>query len=59
MKTFGRYGIVAPPFLTPALDGGEWLLSHPGRFTAKEETALCTHWRGRLVGLKAGLEAVK
>jgi hypothetical protein len=39
MKTWGSEGI-APPFLTSALDGGEWLASSPCRFTPG------THWIG-------------
>jgi hypothetical protein len=27
---------IAPPFLTSALDGGEWPASHPGHFTPGE-----------------------
>jgi hypothetical protein len=34
-----------PPFLTLALDGGEWSASHHGRFTPKERT-LGTLWVG-------------
>jgi hypothetical protein len=34
MKTWGSGGI-APPFLTLALVGGEWLASHPYRFTPR------------------------
>jgi hypothetical protein len=30
-----RSGGIAPPFLTPALDGGEWLASHHSRFTLR------------------------
>jgi hypothetical protein len=36
---------IAPPFLTSALDGGEWSASRPVRFIAME-TALDTHWTG-------------
>jgi hypothetical protein len=28
-------GGIAPPFLTSALDGGEWSTSHPGHFTPR------------------------
>jgi hypothetical protein len=38
-------GGIAPPFLTLALDGGEWSASHPCRFTPAE-TAPLTHWIG-------------
>jgi hypothetical protein len=34
---------MAPPFLTSALDGGEWSASHPGRFT-RGDGATGTHW---------------
>jgi len=40
-----------------ALDGGEWLASHPGRFTPKER-APDTHWTGGFVGTRAVLDAV-
>jgi hypothetical protein len=29
-------GRIVPPFLTSALDGGEWSASRPGRFTPGE-----------------------
>jgi hypothetical protein len=29
MKTYGGSGGIAPPFLTLALDGGEWLAAVP------------------------------
>jgi hypothetical protein len=52
------YGGIAPPFLTSALDGGEWSASSLGRFTPKE-IAVGIHWiRGR-VGPRTGLDAVK
>jgi hypothetical protein len=35
MKTRG-IGSVGPPFLTSALDEGEWSASHPSRFTSEE-----------------------
>jgi hypothetical protein len=38
-------GGIAPPFLTSALDGGEWSASRPGRFTSGE-IAADTHWVG-------------
>jgi len=43
--------------LIPALDGGEWSASCPGRFTPTER-ASCTHWIGDWVGPRAGLDAV-
>jgi hypothetical protein len=45
----GMSGGVAPPFLTLALDGGEWTDSHLGRFDPRE-IALVTHWIGDCVG---------
>jgi hypothetical protein len=44
-----RNGDVAPPFLTSALDGGQWLVSRPGRFTPGER-ASCTQWIGDWAG---------
>jgi hypothetical protein len=43
-------GVIAPLFLTSALDGGEWSTSHPGHFTPpppplREENP-GTHWTG-------------
>jgi hypothetical protein len=55
MKT---YGGVAPPFLTSALDGGEWSASRPSRFTSGER-ALGTRWLGGWVGPRAGLVSVE
>jgi hypothetical protein len=49
MKTWGSGGI-APPFLTSALDGGEWSASRPYRFTPGER-APGTHWIGGWLGL--------
>jgi hypothetical protein len=37
MKTYSGGGI-APPFLTSALDGGEWSASRPGRFTPGKQS---------------------
>jgi hypothetical protein len=51
-------GDIAPPFLTSALDGGEWSASFPGRFTPGE-TAPGTHWTGGSVGPRTGLDAEK
>jgi hypothetical protein len=44
-------------FLTSARDGGEWSALRPGRFTPRE-TAPGTHWIGRWVGPRTGLDAV-
>jgi hypothetical protein len=49
MKTWGSGGI-APPFLTSALDGGEWSASRPCRFTPG------THWIGGWVSPRIGLD---
>jgi hypothetical protein len=57
MKTWGSGGI-APPFLTSALDGGEWSASRPGRYTPRERGP-GTYRVGGWVGLRAGLDAVK
>jgi hypothetical protein len=44
---------MAPPFLTSALDGGEWSALRPG------EIPPGTHWIGDWVGPRAGLDAVE
>jgi hypothetical protein len=44
MKTRGKGG-TAPPFLTSALDEGEWSASRPGCFNPGEITP-STHWTG-------------
>jgi hypothetical protein len=51
MKTVGS-GVIAPPFLTSALDGGEWSASRPCHFGPG------THYRIGWVGPKAGLGAM-
>jgi hypothetical protein len=48
-------GNTAPPFLTSALDGGEWSASHPCRFTPEERTP-STHWIAGLVGSRTSLD---
>jgi hypothetical protein len=50
MMTWGSGG-VAPPFLTSALDGGEWSASRLSDFTRH------THWVRGWVGPRASLEA--
>jgi hypothetical protein len=50
-------GGIAPPFLTSALDGGEWSVSRPCRFTP-EERAPGTNGIEGWMGLKAGVDAV-
>jgi hypothetical protein len=44
-------------FLASELDGGDWLVSLPGR-SVPGVRATATHWIGVLVGPKAGLDAV-
>jgi hypothetical protein len=43
--------------VTSVLDGGEWSVSRPGRFTPGER-APDTHWIGGWVGPRAVLDAV-
>jgi hypothetical protein len=51
-------GCIAPPFLTWALDGGEWSASRLGHFTHREKY-LSTHWIGGWVGPRTGLDYMK
>jgi hypothetical protein len=53
-----RSGGIAPPFLTSALEGGEWSDSRPCRFNAGK-SAPGTHWIGGWVGPRAGLDAME
>jgi hypothetical protein len=46
MKTVWGIGVIAPPFVTSALDGGVAL-------------PLYAHWMGGWVGPRAGVEVVK
>jgi len=48
--------VVIYTFLTLALDGDEWLASHPGHFISVEKPPL-THWIGGWVGPRASLDA--
>jgi hypothetical protein len=57
MKTYMSEGI-APSFLTSALGGDEWSASSPGCFTSAERPP-GTHWIGRWVGHRAGLDAME
>jgi hypothetical protein len=50
--------VIAPPFVTSALDRGEWLASRPGRFTPEERTS-GIHWIGGWVDVRAGLDALE
>jgi hypothetical protein len=47
----------APRILSSAIDGDEWSVSRPGRFTPRER-APGTHWIGGRVGPRVGLDAV-
>jgi hypothetical protein len=47
-----------PPFLTSALDGGEWSASRPGRLTPGK-IAPCIHWRGGWAGPRACRDAME
>jgi hypothetical protein len=51
MEALGRTGNTAPT--PPALEGGEWSASCPGRFTPRERT-LGTHCKGSWMGPRAG-----
>jgi hypothetical protein len=53
-----RSGVIAPPFFTSVLDGGEWSASLPVRFTPVERVP-GTHWIGGWLGPTAGLNAVE
>jgi len=53
----GRVVVQFHAFLTWALDGGEWLGSHPCLFTPRERPP-GTHWTGGWVGPTAGLDVV-
>jgi hypothetical protein len=44
-------------FLLPALEGGEWSASRPGRCVPGERTP-SNHWIGVWVGTRAGLDAM-
>jgi hypothetical protein len=54
----GGLEVKALPFLTSALDEGEWSASRPGRFTTGE-IAPGTHWIEGWVSPRAALEAVE
>jgi hypothetical protein len=55
---YGESGGITPPFLTSALDGGEWSLSCPCLFTPGER-ASGTHRIGGWVGPRAGIAAME
>jgi hypothetical protein len=51
-----RSGYIAPPFLTSALDGGEWSASRPGHFTPSGEGVPGTHWLRGQVSPRTGID---
>jgi hypothetical protein len=53
-----RSGRIAPPLLTSALDGGEWLTFRLCRFNPTE-IAHGTHWIGGWVGPTVDLDVVE
>jgi hypothetical protein len=53
MKAYGGVDVWIHIFLASALVGGEWPVSHPGRFTPG------THWIGGWVDPRAGLDDVE
>jgi hypothetical protein len=58
MKTYGGSRGIAPPFLTSALDWGEWSASRPDRFNPGER-APGTHWKRGWMGYRASFDAVE
>jgi hypothetical protein len=46
--TYGEKEVIASPFLTSTLDGAEWSVSRPVRFTLRKRTS-GIHWIGRWV----------
>jgi hypothetical protein len=56
MEAYWGNGGIAPR-TDSALDGGEWSVSRPGRFTPRER-APGTHCIGGWMGPRAGLDAV-
>jgi hypothetical protein len=58
MKTYGGSGCVTPPFLTSALDGGEWSASRPCRFIPRERVP-GNHSIGGWAGPRTGPESVQ
>jgi hypothetical protein len=53
----GEWRYISTHSLTSTLDGGEWSVSRPDRFTPKER-APGTNWIGGWVGHRAGMDAV-
>jgi hypothetical protein len=58
MKAYGLVDIQIHIFLTSALVGGEWSVSHPDRFVLGKR-APCTYWIGGWVNPRAGLDDVE
>jgi hypothetical protein len=58
MEDVSGSGGIAPPFLTSAIDGGEWSAPRPGRFTPVE-VAPGAHWVGGKVGLRGRLDVIE
>jgi hypothetical protein len=54
MKRIWGSGGIAPPFLTSALDGGEWSASRPGRYTPEERAPPLYPLARRLGGSQSG-----
>jgi hypothetical protein len=57
MKMYWGVEVELHVLLTSALDGGEWSVLRPGRFTPRER-APGTHWIGGWVDPRAVLDAV-
>jgi hypothetical protein len=57
MRSWGN-GVIASPFLTLVLYGGEWSATRPC-FITPEETALGTHSIGGWVDSRAGLDSME
>jgi hypothetical protein len=58
IKAYGEVDVVINIFWNSAVAGGDWLASHPGRFTLKER-APGTHWIRGWVDLRASLDDVE
>jgi hypothetical protein len=58
VKTCGGSGGITLPFLTSALDDGEWSASRLGHFTPRER-APSTDWIGGWVSPREGLDALE
>jgi hypothetical protein len=58
MKMYGEVDEQIHVFSILALDGGEWLASHPGHFTPRVSYP-SIYWKGGCVGPRIGLEDVR